>query len=113
MKVEDLFVPAGKCALDFLTEMEEWEWIKNSWIFLDETVTNNLKQSDGVIVKKYGFGSKELIWEATEDYPERRIIYDSFYGTGWYVFYEDEADYTTYSVQSIREPNAIVRLKMA
>ena len=30
MKVEDLFVPAGKCALDFLTEMEEWEWIKNS-----------------------------------------------------------------------------------
>ena len=112
MKVEDLFVPTDKCPLDFLAEMGER--IKGAWILFDDTVVTNLKQSDGVIIKNHGFGGKELIWEATEDYPETMIIYDSFYGTGWYVLYEVEADDIAYtSVSSVREPNTIIRLKMA
>ena len=90
MKVEDLFVPTDKCPLDFLAEMGER--IKGAWILFDDTVVTNLKQSDDVIIDNFGFSGKRLTWEATEDYPETMIIYDSFYGTGWYILYKVEAD---------------------
>lgn len=112
MKQEDLFVPADKCPLDFLAEMGER--IQNTWIFADESVIQNLKKSDGVIDKQHGLRGHLLTWEATEEYPETKIIYDIFYGTGWYVLVEIEAEDIAYkAIGKVREPNAIIRLKMA
>lgn len=112
MKQEDLFVPADKCPLDFLAEMGER--IQNTWIFADESVIQNLKKSDGVIDKQHGLRGHLLTWKATEEYPETKVIYDIFYGTGWYVLVEIEAEDIAYkAIGKVREPNAIIHLKMA
>ena len=112
MKPEDLFVPADKCPLDFLAEMGER--IKNSWIFVDQTVVNKLKESEGVTDKRHGLMGHCLTWEATEDYPETKVVYDVFYGTGWYVILEIEADDIAYkTIGSVKEADAVIRLKMA
>lgn len=112
MKQEDLFVPTNKCPLNFLAEMGER--IQNTWIFADESVIQNLKKSDGVIDKQHGLRGHLLTWEATDEYPETKVIYDIFYGTGWYVLVEIEAEDIAYkAIGKVREPNAIIRLKMA
>ena len=110
--LEDLFVPTDKCPLDFLAEMEER--IKNAWIFADDTVIENLKNSKGVTRKPAGLTGYLLIWKKTKDYPETKLKYDIFYGTGWYVFVRIEADDISYkNIGSVREPNKIIRLSMA
>ena len=90
------------------------ERIQNTWIFADESVIQNLKKSDGVIDKQHGLRGHLLTWEATDEYPETKVIYDIFYGTGWYVLVEIEAEDIAYkAIGKVREPNAIIRLKMA
>lgn len=112
MKAEDLFVPTDKCPLDFLAEMGER--IKNAWIFADDTVIENLKNSKGVTRKPKGLTDYLLIWENTKDYPETKLQYNIFYGTGWYVFVRIEADNISYkNIGNVREPSKIIRLKMA
>lgn len=72
------------------------------------------EKSDGVIDKQHGLRGHLLTWEATEEYPETKIIYDIFYGTGWYVLVEIEAEDIAYkAIGKVKEPNAIIRLKMA
>lgn len=110
MKIEDLFVPVDKCPLDFLAEMGER--IKNTWIFADETVINNLRESNGVTHKQSCLIGFTLTWEATEDYPKTEVEYHIFYGTSWYVLYRIEADDIAYK-GIVREPSEIIRLKMA
>ena len=111
MKVEDLFVPTDKCPLDFLAELGER--IKDAWILFDDTVVAKLEQSADVITDSFVSSGQQLTGKATEDYLDT-IIIDSFYDTGWYVLYEVEADDIAYtSVSSVREPNTIIRLKMA
>lgn len=112
MKTEDLFVPTDKCPLDFLAEMGER--IKNAWIFVDDTIIENLKKSNGVTRKKASLIGWTLTWEATEDYPETKVEYNIFYGTGWYVLNRIEADDIAYKeINHVREPSEIIRLKMA
>lgn len=75
MKKEVTIVPRDKCPLDVLSEMGEQ--IKEAWIFLHSNAVNKLTHSDGVSCEE---GRKEgtliLRWEATEDYPETRIVVD-------------------------------------
>ena len=75
MKIEPTIVPKDKCPLDFIAEMGERT--KNALIFLHHNIIENLKDSDGVSVEE-GRKSGTLVfaWEATEDYPETKIVVD-------------------------------------
>ena len=90
------------------------ERIKDTWIFADNTVIENLKNSNGVTRKPDGLTGFLIIWEETEDYPETKLECDFFYGTGWWVFVRIEADDISYKhISSVSEPSKIIRLKMA
>lgn len=111
MKVEDLFVPTGKCPLDFLAEMGER--IQNAWIFVDKSIIENLKNSDGVQCEK-GYNCRILTWAATDKYPKTEVMYKQFMGTGWYIIITIDADDIAFKdLYKIKDPDCIVRLKMA
>ena len=75
MKKEVIPVPKDKCPLDVLAEMGERT--NNCWIFLHHTALERLQHSDGVSVKEgKKVGTLELTWEATDSYPETRIVVD-------------------------------------
>ena len=75
MKKEVVIVPKDKCPLDVLAEMGEKT--KDSWIFLHSNAVEKLQHSDGVSSKEgRKQGTLVLTWEATEDYPETRIVVD-------------------------------------
>ena len=111
MKTEDLFVPTDKCPLDFLAEMGER--IANAWIFVDDSVIENLKNSDGVTHER-GDNCFFLSWEATEEYPKTEVIYRDFEYTGWHYIIVIEADDIAFKkLDENKEPEYIFRLKMA
>ena len=75
MKKEVIIVPKDKCPLDVLAEMEERT--KDAWIFLHRNAFEKLKNSEGVSVKEGNkVGTLVFTWEATEEYPETRIVVD-------------------------------------
>ena len=75
MKKEVILVPKDKCPLDVLAEMEERT--KDAWIFLHANAVEKLKQSDGVSCEEgRKQGTLVLTWEATEEYPETRVVID-------------------------------------
>ena len=75
MKKEVILVPMDKCPLDVLAEMGERT--KESWIFLHLNTVEKLQHSDGVSCKEgRKQGTLDLTWEATEAYPETRIVVD-------------------------------------
>ena len=75
MKKEVILVPKDKCPLNVLAEMGER--IKESWIFLHFNAVEKLQHSDGVSCKEgRKQGTLVLTWEATEAYPETRVVVD-------------------------------------
>ena len=111
MEVKDLFVPKDKFPMAFLSE--QGERIKNSWIFLHESVIQNLRESNGVTDGE-GLNCLLMTWKATKEYPETKLAYDSFDGTGWYIIIGIVADDIAYDeLHHVREPESIFRLKMA
>lgn len=75
MKKEVIVVPNDKCPLDVLAEMNERT--ANAWIFLHRNAFEKLQHSDGVSCKEgRKQGTIELTWEATDDYPETRVVID-------------------------------------
>lgn len=76
MKKEVILVPKDKCPMDVLAEMGERT--KESWIFLHfNAVEKLLQHSDGVAQKEgRKQGTLVLTWEATETYPETKVIVD-------------------------------------
>lgn len=75
MKKEVILVPKDKCPLDVLAEMGERT--RNAWIFLHRNAFEKLQHSDdvsGEVGKKQG--TYVLMWEATEIYPETKIVVD-------------------------------------
>lgn len=75
MKKEVIIVPMDKCPLDVLAEMKERT--RDAWIFLHSNAVEKLQHSDGVSSEE---GRKQetlvLTWEATEEYPETRVVVD-------------------------------------
>lgn len=75
MKKEVILVPKDKCPLDVLAEMGERT--KESWIFLHLNAVEKLLHIDGVSCKEgREQGTLDLTREATEAYPETRIVVD-------------------------------------
>lgn len=75
MKKEVIIVPKDKCPLDVLAEMENRT--ANAWIFLHSNAVEKLQRSDGVSCKEGNkVGTIVLTREATEDYPETRVVID-------------------------------------
>lgn len=75
MKKEVIIVPKYKCPLDVLADMENRT--ENAWIFLHSNAIDKLQHSEGVSCKLgRKAGTIDLTWEATEDYPETRIVID-------------------------------------
>ncbi len=75
MKKEVILVPMDKCPLDVLAEMGDR--IKDSWIFLHSNAVEYLHYSDGVSSQEGKKpGTLVLTWEATEYYPETRVVID-------------------------------------
>ena len=75
MKKNVITVPMDKCPLDVLAEMEERT--KDAWIFLHSNAVEHLLHSNGVSSKEgRKSGTLVLTWEATEEYPEMRVVVD-------------------------------------
>lgn len=75
MKKEVIIVPNDKCPLNVLAEMSERT--ENAWIFLHHNAVEKLQHSDGVSCTEGGKqGTLVLTWEATDDYPETRVVID-------------------------------------
>lgn len=107
----DLIVPKGKCPLDVLAE--QGEGIRNTWIFLHESVVSNLENSEGVARNEAYNGGTLLFWAATEKYPETRIVYRSFELTAWYLLTNVLAENIAYSSTiEVNEPEEVIFVKM-
>lgn len=75
MKKEVIIVPKDKCPLDVLAKMGKRT--ENAWIFLHLNAVEKIQHSEGVSCKEgEKVGTLVLTWEATEDYPETRIVID-------------------------------------
>lgn len=75
MKKEVRFVPKDKCPLDVLAEMGERT--RDAWIFLHINAVEKLQHSDGVSSEEGRKpGTLVLTWEATEEYPETKVVID-------------------------------------
>lgn len=110
MKKEVITVPMDKCPLDVLAEMEERT--KDAWIFLHSNAVEHLQHSDGVSSKK-GRRTLVLTWEATEEYPETRVIVDICnLNSDWKPITLISASDIAFTLMSV-DPEDIYFLKMA
>ena len=75
MKKDVILVPRDTCPLDMLAEMGDQ--IKYAWIYLHSNAVDKLIHSDGVSSEEgEEEGTLVLRWEATEDFPETKILID-------------------------------------
>lgn len=103
----DLIVPKGQCPLDVLAE--QGEKIRNTWIFLHESVLINLRESEGVTCSGSLSGSEILTWEATGD----TIACCDFERTGWSLLNNVQADDIAFdAVVGVTEPEEVIFVKM-
>ena len=111
MKKEVILVPKDKCPLDVLAEMGEQT--RDAWFFLHRNAVENLQHSDGVSCKEGGkAGTCVLTWEATEDYPETKIIVDICgFGADWKPIIFISASDIAFSLFPV-DPEEIFFLKM-
>lgn len=112
MKKEVTIVPKDKCPLDLLSEMGDR--IKESWIFLHFNAVEKLQHSDGVSSKEgRKQGTLVLTWEATETYPETKVVVDiSALNTEWKPIILISASDIPYDLMPV-DPEDIFFLKMA
>ncbi len=112
MKKEITIVPKDKCPLAVLAEMGER--IKESWIFLHFNAVENLQHSDGVSSKEgRKQGTLVLTWEATEAYPETRLVVDlCALNTEWKPIILISASGIAYDLMPV-DPEDLFFLKMA
>jgi len=107
----DLIVPRGKCPLDVLAK--RGEKIRNTWIFLHVSVVLKLQADEAAIAGKSYNGDKLLIWEATEEHPETRIVYYNFETTDWYLLTDVLAEDIAFSAtEDVGEPEEVIFVKM-
>lgn len=107
----DLIVPKGKCPLDVLAE--QGEKIRNTWIFLHESVVSNLESSDGVARSCIFRDSICLTWTATEKHSAHIIAYHNFETTDWFILENVWAENIAYDVvRSVDEPKEVIFVKM-
>ncbi len=81
MKV--ITVPKNKCLLDIIAEMGEDS--RNAWFFLDNNCKVDLFQKAGDVITGEGSSSYEgmihtLVWEATDKFPETKLVIELFTG---------------------------------
>lgn len=74
MKKEVIIVPKDKCPLDVLAEMGERT--ANAWIFLHANAVEKLQRSYVSCKEGKKPGTLDLTWEATDEYPETRVVID-------------------------------------
>lgn len=75
MKKEVITVPKDECPLDVLAKMGKLT--ENAWIFLHSNAVEKLQHSEGVSCEEgRKVGTLVLTWEATDSYPETRIVID-------------------------------------
>ena len=101
-------VPREKCPLDIIAELGEETY--NSWIFLHSSCIRKLKKSKGVVINVHK-GSIELLWEATDKFPETRIVINSTYPTKYKPVISIEADDIAFK-DIANEPKEVFFLKM-
>ena len=112
MKKKVIIVPKDKCPLDVLSEMNERT--ANAWIFLHHNALEKLQHSDGVSCKEgRKQGTLELTWEATDDYPETRVVIDvCAMATDWKSIILISASDISFTLMPV-DPEDIYFLKMA
>lgn len=112
MKKEVILVPKDKCPMDVLAEMGERT--KESWIFLHSNAVENLQHSDGVSCEEgRKQGTLVLTWEATDTYPETRVVVDiSALCTEWKPIILISASDIAFDLMPV-DPEDIFFLKMA
>lgn len=112
MKKEVITVPMDKCPLDVLAEMKERT--KDAWIFLHSNAVEHLQHSNGVSSKEgRKSGTLVLTWEATEEYPETRVVVDiCSLNVDWKPIISISASDIAFTIMPV-DPEYIYFLKMA
>lgn len=112
MNKEVIIVPKDKYPLDVLAEMKEQT--ANAWIFLHYNAVEKLQRSDGVSCKEgRKQGTLELTWEATDEYPETRVVIDvCAMATDWKSIILISASDISFTLMPV-DPEDIYFLKMA
>ena len=90
MELLDLTVPKNKHTLEFLAEMGEKT--KNAWIFLHESITDDVIREEGVVYTYNQRGFSHFYWiSKAQEHSCPRMVCSISPNTWWYVVVEISA----------------------
>lgn len=114
IKRTDLIVPRDKWSLDVLAEQEEK--LRNTWIFLHNSVWSQLGMSEGAITIHRASSPENMYmeWETKGEQPKTKIAHsDDIRFPRWYLLTYASVNKITFgNIARVRNPKEVVFVKM-